>query len=60
MRILKTNKLRIETEDEVTCNIDGDKLSGTTFDIELIPQGIDVFYNQHIIDEVAENKTLKL
>ncbi len=60
VRVLKTSKLRIETEEEVICNIDGDKLSGTTFDIEVIPQGIDVFYNQHMISEVADSKILKL
>lgn len=48
----KTNRVRIESDVPITCNIDGDKLTDTVFDIEVIPSGIKLYYNQELIDRV--------
>lgn len=58
-RLIKTNKLTIESPSEFECNIDGDKLKDKKFDIELIPKGIEVYYDQHLIDEIKKVKIKK-
>lgn len=59
LRVLRSKKVFIESPKRITCNIDGDKLSDTRFDIEVIPKGIRVYYNQELIDKVLNgmNKT---
>ncbi len=59
VNVIKTDKLSIETEEEVTANIDGDKLTSTKFDVEVIPNGIEVYYDQHLIDEIKKVKIRK-
>ena len=56
IRVIKTNKLAIESDKEIVSNIDGDKLSSKTFDIEVIHNGIEVYYDQNLIDKVLKNK----
>ncbi len=48
---VSTNKLSIKSEVETTCNMDGEELTASSFDIEVIPLGIDVYYDQNLIDE---------
>ena len=57
--LVKTNKLTIECDDEVLANIDGDKIESNKFDIEVIPNGIEVYYDQHLIDEIKKVKMKK-
>ena len=59
VNVIKTDKLSIETKDNVTANIDGDKLTSKIFDVEVIPNGIEVFYDQHLIDEIKKVKLKK-
>jgi YegS/Rv2252/BmrU family lipid kinase len=54
MKIVKCKKLYIESPTELTCNIDGDKLTSKSFDIEVIPHGIKVYYDQGLIDNVKQ------
>ncbi len=49
-------KLKIEFEDEVSSNIDGEKLTSKVFDIEVIPKGITIYYNQELIDDINMTK----
>lgn len=59
MKIVKCKKLFIESPTEMTCNIDGDQLTSKTFDVEVIPKGIKVYYDQDLIDDVIAVKRKK-
>ena len=59
VNVIKTDKLSIETKDKVTANIDGDKIESNKFDIEVIPNGIEVYYDQHLIDKIKKVKLKK-
>ena len=59
MKVLKAKKVFIESKDRIDCNIDGDRLSDKTFKVECIPHGIDVYYNQKLIDEVLKVRKKK-
>lgn len=48
-----TNKVKIESEDIIVANIDGEEIADKVFDIELKPNGITVYHNEELI------KTLK-
>ena len=48
---ISTNKLSIKSDEEITCNMDGEKLTASSFEIEVIPLGIEVYYDQELIDE---------
>ena len=54
--LFKTDKIIIETLKEIKANIDGDIIEDKIFDIEVIPKGIKIYYDQDLIDKV---KTLK-
>lgn len=55
----QTNKLTIEGNKPITCNLDGDKLTSNKFEIELIHNGIDLYYNREMQDEFAKIKIKK-
>ena len=59
LKVLKAKKVFIESREPITCNIDGDKLTSDTFDVEVIPNGISVYYNQKLIDEVLKVRKRK-
>ena len=46
-------KLRIEADQEFACNIDGEDYVDSKFDIEVIPKGMRVYYNQELIDGIS-------
>ena len=46
------NKLTIKSEYEITANIDGEELKGKEFKIDLISHGIEIFYDQDMIDQL--------
>ena len=48
-----TNKVKIESEDIIVANIDGEEIVDKKFDIELKQNGITVYHNEELI------KTLK-
>ena len=48
---VSTDKLVITSEKEVACNMDGEELKDTRFEIEVIPRGQKVYYDQSLIDE---------
>lgn len=47
---LKTNKLKIESPIKIKCNIDGEELEDTEFDIELFSKKINIYYNPKMIE----------
>lgn len=52
--VIQTDKLTIKSPKKVGCNIDGEKYVSDSFDIELIKDGIDIYYNQDMINKVLK------
>lgn len=50
LKYFKTNKITLKSPKKVTCNIDGEKLTADTFNIELIPKGIKIYYNEELLN----------
>ena len=58
---IQTDKLTITSDKPISGNIDGEELTSDKFDIEIIPEGIEVYYNQSLIDDILkEDKRLSL
>jgi len=52
-RKYQSNRIKIESETSIECNIDGERLIANTFSIEVIPKGIQVYYNQELINKIT-------
>lgn len=50
LKYFKTNKITLKSPKKVTCNIDGEELTADTFNIELIPKGIKIYYNEELLN----------
>ena len=50
VRKITTDSLTISSENIIDSNIDGEKYSNTNFDMSVIPNGIEVLNNQHLIE----------
>lgn len=61
VRRIQTDKLTITADRQISANIDGEELTSDRFDIEIIPEGIEVYYNQSLIDDILqEDRKLSL
>ena len=49
---IMAKRLKIEFNEDVSSNIDGEKLASRVFNIEVIPKGITIYYDQELIDEI--------
>ena len=54
LKKVSAKKLTIRSEQEVTCNMDGEELTAKEFNIEVLPLGIEVYYDQELIDELTK------
>ena len=52
IRKIKTDSLTICSDIPISSNIDGEILTANTFDIEVLPQAIEVYNNQDLIEKV--------
>ena len=52
----QVNHLKITSLKEVGVNIDGEEYKNTVFDFQLIRDGIRVYYDQELIDEILKKK----
>lgn len=52
LKYFKTNKITIKSPIKFKCNIDGEELYDKDFEIELIPDGLTLYYNQDMIDYI--------
>ncbi len=51
LKKVSTDKLIIKSPKEITCNMDGEELTAKEFEIEVIPGGLEVYYDQDLINE---------
>lgn len=52
VRKIQSNKIKITSNTPIDSNVDGEVLTDKVFDIEMIPNGIEVYYNQSLIDKI--------
>lgn len=52
----RANYIELELEEEITFNIDGEKLAGQKFTIELLPKAIKVYNNPELLEEIIDGK----
>ena len=50
IKVVQTDKLIIRSNKEITCNIDGEQLTDKKFEINLINKGMQIYYDQELID----------
>ena len=50
---IQSNKCKITSDVIIDSNVDGEVVSAKKFDIELISNGIQVYYNQSLIDKIV-------
>lgn len=55
VQLFQTKELTIKTDSKISSNIDGEELTDNTFKIKLIPNGIDIYYDQELIDDIIIN-----
>lgn len=48
-------KCTIEFDETVSGNIDGEKLKSRVFKVEVIPKGVQIYYDQELIDSLRSN-----
>ena len=61
VRRIQTDKLTITADKPISANIDGEELTSDNFNIEIIPEGIEIYYNQSLIDDILQkDKSLSL
>ena len=52
---LQVKELKIQSDQEIESNIDGEKLTSKEFTVKIIPKGITIYYDQELIDEINRN-----
>lgn len=52
----RTNHVELELEEKITFNIDGEKLEGKRFVIDLIPEAITIYNNNELVEEILNEK----
>lgn len=55
----QTDKLVIESAKAISCNYDGEKMTNKKFTIEVVPQSLELYYDQKLQDEFAKIKIKK-
>ena len=58
-KFLQTNRLVIESDKPISCNYDGEKMTSQRFEIEVIPQAINYYYDEEMQEEYAKIKIKK-
>ena len=51
---IQTDKLTIKSEKDISSNIDGEILTSKEFNIQIIPKGIEVYYDEKLIELLKE------
>ena len=50
----RTNHVEIKLEEEITFNVDGEKLTGKNFIIDIVPNAITVYNNNNLVDKIMK------
>ena len=56
MHKFRTNHIEIDLKEEVTFNVDGEKITNNHFIIDAIPQAINIFNDDEFVKEIMKNK----
>ena len=52
IKVIQTDKIIIKSPIKITCNIDGEKLTSNNFKINIIKNGLQIYYDQDLIDDI--------
>ena len=52
----RTNHIEISLEENITFNVDGEKLTGKNFIIDIIPKSITIYNDNNLVDEIMKNE----
>ena len=52
----RTNHIELELEEEITFNVDGEKLTDRKFVIDILPQAISIYNNTKLVENILKNK----
>ena len=55
----RTNHVELELEEEIIFNVDGEKLAGKKFVIDLLPKEITVYNDNEFVNEIINKKNIK-
>ena len=58
-KFVQTNRLVIESDKPISCNYDGEKMTSQRFEIEVLPQAINYYYDEEMQEEYAKIKIKK-
>lgn len=55
LTLVNEDKIKIESKEPIVANMDGEELEDTTFNIEMINSGIEVYYDKKLIKTLIKN-----
>ena len=58
-RHIRTDKLTVESKNEVTANVDGEKLPGNKFELKIVKNGLSIYYDPELINEILNEMKKK-
>ena len=58
-RHIRTDKLIVESKNEVTANVDGEKLPSKKFDLKIVKKGLSIYYDPELINEILKEMKKK-
>ena len=58
-RHIKTDKITIETKEEIVANVDGEKLPSDKFDLKIFKKGLSIYYDPDLINEILDEMKKK-
>ena len=50
----RTNHIELELEEEITFNVDGEKLKGKKFILDVIPKAILIYNDHELVEKIME------
>ncbi len=56
---LQTTKLMVESDNEIACNYDGEKMTSKTYNIEILPKSLELYYDKDLQNELTKIKIKK-
>ena len=58
-RHIRTDKITIETKEEIVANVDGEKLPSDKFDLKIVKKGLSIYYDPDLINEILDEMKKK-
>ena len=53
----RTNHIEIDFDEEITFNVDGEKLTSTSFIVDVLPKAITIYNDDEFVQNIMTGKT---